>query len=39
VTSEIGDLTVQYHGQEPAVEDLSLRIEDGEFALLTGPSA
>jgi len=38
VTIEIEDLTVQYHGQDPAVEDLSLRIEDGEFVLLTGPS-
>ena len=34
----IQNLTVQYHGQEPAVDDVSLRIEEGEFVLLTGPS-
>lgn len=35
---EIENLTVRYRGQEPAVDDVSLRIADGEFVLLTGPS-
>jgi energy-coupling factor transporter ATP-binding protein EcfA2 len=35
---DIQNLTVQYHGQEPAVDDVSLKIEQGEFVLLTGPS-
>jgi energy-coupling factor transporter ATP-binding protein EcfA2 len=35
---EIQNLIVQYHGQAPAVDDVSLKIEDGEFVLLTGPS-
>jgi energy-coupling factor transporter ATP-binding protein EcfA2 len=35
---EIEDLTVQYRGQEPAVQGVSLSIDDGEFVLLTGPS-
>jgi energy-coupling factor transporter ATP-binding protein EcfA2 len=35
---DIQNLTVQYHGQEPAVDGVSLKIEQGEFVLLTGPS-
>jgi energy-coupling factor transporter ATP-binding protein EcfA2 len=35
---DIQNLMVQYHGQAPAVDDVSLKIEDGEFVLLTGPS-
>jgi len=34
---EIENLTVRY-GEETAIEGLSLRVEQGEFALLTGPS-
>jgi energy-coupling factor transporter ATP-binding protein EcfA2 len=35
---EIEDLTIRYNGQETAIEDLSLTVEQGEFVLLTGPS-
>lgn len=35
---EIEDLSVRYDSGEPAVDRLSLRIEQGEFVLLTGPS-
>jgi energy-coupling factor transporter ATP-binding protein EcfA2 len=35
---EIERLTVQYNGEDPAVDNVSLSIEDGEFVLLTGPS-
>ncbi len=35
---EIENLTVRYNGEETAIEGLSLRVEQGEFVLLTGPS-
>jgi energy-coupling factor transport system ATP-binding protein len=35
---EINDLTVRYNGQITAIDHLSLRVEPGEFVLLTGPS-
>ena len=35
---EIEDLTVQYNSHEKALDDLSMRVEQGEFVLLTGPS-
>ncbi len=35
---EIEDLTVRYNSAETAIDELSLRIEPGEFVLLTGPS-
>jgi len=35
---EIENLTVRYNGAETAIEELSLRVEQGEFVLLTGPS-
>jgi len=35
---EIENLTVRYNEEEKAIDELSLRIEEGEFVLLTGPS-
>src|SRR4030042_593466 len=35
---EISDLTVRCNGQDTAIDHLSLRVEPGEFVLLTGPS-
>ncbi len=35
---EIQDLTVRYNHQVTALDHLSLRVEQGEFVLLTGPS-
>lgn len=35
---QIENLTVRYNGKEPAIDDLSLTVQEGEFVLLTGPS-
>jgi energy-coupling factor transporter ATP-binding protein EcfA2 len=35
---EIKDLFVQYNGAQKALDGLSLKVEPGEFVLLTGPS-
>lgn len=35
---KIDDLTVQYYGADTAIKRLSLKVEQGEFVLLTGPS-
>jgi energy-coupling factor transport system ATP-binding protein len=35
---QIKDLTVRYHGDQRAIDGLSLNVRPGEFVLLTGPS-
>ena len=35
---DIKDLTVRYTGDQTALDGLSLRVQPGEFVLLTGPS-